>query len=332
MTAVTNYAGTTAPMSRFKDGAVLIPEGSDPGAVIMAHPILGSAIETVPMMCASFHPPYVQDVGDRQIVRVVDSKALGVVGKRYKGLKIASLAGLLTKLHKEFGLSFETAMLLENDTTFLTQASLRTFDLGPLASTQRAKLDTNGRDLVKGFMTFADNFVGKRNATVGAAHTRAVCENTAAAAIAESKESLYGKPIRHTGDVDLKLDQWHKAIEDSLQALARFEEFATCAAQTKVTHSDAQGLIDLLIPVPVDASPVKAQSKRDAIYAAFDNGIGNSGRTAWDLYNGVTEYANWSAPVRGADPHKARMESILWDGLGDLVQTAETHLRMYLSL
>lgn len=328
--AIKYYHGTTPQLSRF-DG-VLIPDGQDPGVVIMSHPILGSAIETVPMMCASFHPPFVLDVTDRQVVRVVDSKPLGVVGKRYKGLKIEALAGLLSKLHKEFGISFETALLLESDTTFLTQASLRTFDLGPLASTQRAKIDTGGRDLVKGFMTFADNFVGKRNATVGAAHTRAVCENTAAAAISESKESLYGKPIRHTGDVDLKLDQWHRAIEDSLAALARFEEFANVAAGRRIAQGDAQAIIDTLIPLPLDSNPAKAQAKRDAVWTAFDNGIGNSGKTAWDLYNGVTEYTNWSAPVRGAEPHKARLESILWDGLGDLVATAEQHLRVYLSL
>lgn len=329
--AIQHYVGTGKPMARFP--GIIIPEGSDPGEIIRNHPILGSEIAAVPMMRASFKSPTgTADVGERYMVRVADDHPLGVVGTRYKALQPADIADLLSKLHKAFGLQFQTAMLLEDGQTFLTQANLKQIDLGPLAASQRAKMDTGGRDLVRGFLTIADNYTGKRNATAGCAMTRAVCENTAAAAMDESGKNLYGKPIRHTGDVAGKMEAWEHAISDSLAAIDRFEAFAQTAVQVKMPHDVARAIIETLVPLPVGAGPGKAQAKRDAIFTAFDNGIGNFGKTAWDLYNGVTEWANWTAPVRADNGNVARLESILWDGLGETIQQAEQHIRVFVGL
>ncbi len=329
--AIQRYHGTTRPMDRFT--GILIPEGADPGAVIMSDPILSSPIVAVPLMRASFKAPGgFADVTDKYMVRQADDHPLGVVGDRYRALQPKDIAAMLSTLHANFGLQFQTAMLLEDGATFLTQANLRTIDLGPLQSRRGAKRDTGGRDIVQGFLTIADNYTGKRTATAGCSSTRAVCENTAAHAMSDSAKSLFGRPIRHTGDVAGKLAQWEHAIEDAIKALGRFETFARAAVSTPITRDTAAGIVETLIPLPEGARPGKAQAKRDAIMGAFDSGMGNSGRSVWDLYNGVTEFANWSAPVKGADADAARLESLLWNGLGDLVQEAENHLRVYLSL
>lgn len=320
--------------------SVKIPEGADPGSVIRNDPVLGSTLHPVPMQRFSFKHGVVDD-GARRIVREFDDFALGapgdVVGVRHALIQPAQIADLMSRLHKEFGLNFTMAALLDEQTTFITQAQLGTVDLGALRTVARAKHDTNGRDLLSGYLTFSDNFIGKRTAQIGMAHTRAICENTSRAAMKEARKANIGQPIRHVGDVNAKLDAWGKAIDTQFADFKRFSEFALVAADTLISQNDARSMIEVLTPARGDDASTRLQNKRDAIFSLFDNGIGNAGATVWDLYNGVTEYANWHAGTRGnADNALAaredRLTNLLFNGLGDWVAEAETQLRQYVSL
>jgi hypothetical protein len=311
-----------------------IPHGSDPGEIIRNHRILGSAIEAVPMMRASFKAG--QDFADsprRAIVRVADDRELGTVGGMHTLIQPGAIADLLSLLHREVGLEFETAGLFEDETTFLTQAKIGEFDLGPLATEQRAKFDTKGRDILSGYVTFVDNFTGKRCATAGMAQTRMVCGNTGRMAAKESKKAALGRAIRHQGNPTEGLKEWQDAILEAANGFKRFVTFAQASRETFMPQAVAIEIIAELVPLPAKgASPAKAQAKRDAIFAGFDNGIGNTGKTAWDLYNGVTEWANWAAPVRGDYGSWDRLQSVLLNGLGDTIAEAEHHIRVHVGV
>ena len=316
-----------------------IPAGSDPGKVVADHPILGSDLHAVPMQRFSFKHGVVEDAG-RRIVREFDDVALGapgdVVGVRHQLIQPKQIAGLMSRLHSEFGLTFVNAALLDDQTTFFSQAQLSAIDVGPVRGAARAKHDTNGRDVVEGYLTFSDSYTGKRTAQVGMAHTRAVCENTARAAIREARKANCGQTIRHVGDVEAKLVGWDKAIDRAFADWRRFGEFAQVAAQTPISIGDAKGLIEVLTPAKGDEVGSRLTAKRELILSLFENGIATSGETVWDLFNGVTEYANWHAGTRNADnvaqARQNRLENLLFNGLGDWVAQAETELRQYVSL
>ena len=328
-------AGSTATLMH----STKIGEGEDPGAIVANHPILGSDLHAVPMQRFSFKHGVVEDQG-RRIVREYDDVALGapgdVVGVRHQLIQPKQIAGLMSRLHDEFGLIFVNAALLDDDTTFFSQARLSAIDVGAVRGSRNAKHDTGGRDVVEGYLTFSDSYTGKRTAQVGMAHTRAICENTARAAIRESKKANIGNAIRHVGDVNAKLEGWGKAIDVAFADWRAFGEFAQVAAQTPISIGDAKGLIEVLTPAKGGEVGSRLTAKRELILSLFENGIATSGETVWDLFNGVTEYANWHAGTRNADnPIQARqnrLENLLFNGLGDWVAQAETELRQYVSL
>lgn len=328
-------AGATSTLNH----SVKIANNADPGAIIANDPILGSDLHAVPMQRFSFKHGVVED-GARRIVREFDDVALGaagdVVGARHQLIQPKQIAAMMSRLHSEFGLVFVNAALLDDDTTFFSQARLEAIDVGTLRGARNARHDTNGRDVVEGYLTFSDSYTGKRTAQVGMAHTRAVCENTARAAQREAKKANIGNAIRHVGDVTAKLDAWGKAIDVAFADWRKFAQFAEAAASTTITLNDAKGLIEVLTPAKGDDVGSRLTTKRDLILSLFENGTGNNGETVWDLFNGVTEYANWHAGTRNADnalqARQNRLENLLFNGLGDWVAQAESELRQFVSI
>jgi hypothetical protein len=60
--------------------------------------------------------------------------------------------------------------------------------------------------------------------------------------------------------------------------------------------------LNTLIPATPDAAtgkiPSRTQNRKDDIENLIINGKGNSGRTKWDIWNGVTEYVDYQGGSR----------------------------------
>ena len=87
-----------------------------------------------------------------------------------------------------------------------------------------------------------------------------------------------------------------------------------------------------LVPDVEGTSNARRSSKRDELRELYQVGIGNDGRTAWDAYNAITEWANYRAPVRGARLDDAarnlvRVESTLWGQGASLATDAQNLLQ-----
>jgi hypothetical protein len=67
-------------------------------------------------------------------------------------------------------------------------------------------------------------------------------------------------------------------------------------AEQEVTSTYATGFIEALIPAEKDPATGKIATRtantRDTLSDLFANGMGNNGRTKWDLFNAVTEYVD----------------------------------------
>jgi phage/plasmid-like protein (TIGR03299 family) len=291
-----------------------------PGAAIMADPILGSTVSLRPQqfprrdgtMADSASYTVVRDYDDRQL-----SGSRGL-GPSYTPAQPADKAALLDRIASEFGARFDVAGTLRGGAQWWAQASFG------------EPLKLAGDDKVFPRFTIFDSFDGSLPLAAGLASTRAVCSNTIAHALGEARGAAYYRPIRHTGDVAGKLASAGDAFSMAVRGWESFAEFAQIAAATAIPKSDAHDIIAALVPLPTgDASPAKANAKREAIWGAFAVGIGNSGRTAWDFYNGVTQYATWESPVRG-DGNRWQ-SALLGDG-ADLAAAAETQLRVYMGM
>jgi len=165
---------------------------------------------------------------------------------------------------------------------------------------------------------------------IGSAATRIVCQNTFGHAMGEAKkkQGQWWK-VRHTQGGHTQLREVEAALQALVEGWAVYSESAAHMAETVLSRVDAMDLIQALIPDPVAVdgrvpSNAKAQAKRDAILWELDNGAGadlSSARgTAWGLFNAVTAWSTWGAPVRGGD--SARWDSALLGAGADLSSQA----------
>lgn len=337
-----------------------IPEGARPGAVIMADADgfgarLVKCQHAVPIPKAGYDKDTlgakdgdsygeannctIYAVGPSKVWKVSRHKAPTLA---YSPIQPGYWATVLDRLHDDLGAQFAGAIMLRGGARVMFQCKIGNLDLGPI-STRRARTDTGGRDVVNGFATVNDDRGAEGTASAGLATTRAVCENTWAHAMAELKgcAAMY-RGIRHVGDIEKQLAEWADNFAQARARFDRFSEFAQKATVTPFSGASFAGLCEDVWPdlaVKEGAEVTKRQGdKRDMLATLYDNGTGTYGRSVWDAYNAITEYANWYAPVgkggKATDEQAryARLDSVLYNGGAEDVQKAGDLLYAYVSM
>jgi Ni,Fe-hydrogenase III large subunit len=116
---------------------------------------------------------------------------------------------------------------------------------------------------------------------------RLVCSNGLRALVPDAKHSV---KIRHTKNVVHKMDEALKVFAESNNFFARFEETARILSQKMVDQKMVESFLDEVIGE--ESKSTKTKNRREAVVGLFENGLGNKGNTAWDLYNGLTEWVD----------------------------------------
>jgi|TARA_Y100000310_G_scaffold307018_1_gene348690 phage/plasmid-like protein (TIGR03299 family) len=113
---------------------------------------------------------------------------------------------------------------------------------------------------------------------------RLVCSNGMRATVKDAQSSF---KFKHTANVQFRM-------EDALQVLAKgtsyFDHFIRLSTELTQKFVDAKMVDTFLDDCFGKSESKRAEAKRDEIQGYFERGIGNEGKTAWDLYNGITEY------------------------------------------
>lgn len=231
---------------------------------------------------------------------VVDDKerCYGVVKGRYTLLQDYKAAQGLRPLIDDHGFTIETAGLLKGGARSWIQ-----LQAGLTA-------DVRGGDQVRGFVLFTNSHDGSGHAQLGGVNTRVVCANTLASA---KSEGTLAK-LRHTGDIETKFDSLVKAYECNFRDSV---EVWKAMAGRVVHQSDLTAFLDEFTGKTADDAK-RSGGLRDTITEAFESGIGNTGSTVWDLYNGVTQVVSHSEG-RGSDTagdKAARALESQWFGAG----------------
>jgi phage/plasmid-like protein (TIGR03299 family) len=180
-------------------------------------------------------------------------------------------------------------------------------------------------DEFRKYVLWLDDFTGGKSLLWFPCFTRVVCENTAN--IAKSERCSQKFPgIRHSGDVDAKLESARLAIVAAEEAFLRYN--ADCHKMLETTYSPQQAgeYLEKLLPTPRDPSgmPVTGRAatiherKVGAIRRALEhpvNTVGDMTGTFYQLYNGVTyavDHSNvFSFKGQGAKRTKNRWISLM---------------------
>ena len=139
----------------------------------------------------------------------------------------------------------------------------------------------------------------------------------------DTAKEITGIRIRHKGNIAAKLNEAQGIIK---KAIIHFETFQIVANKmyekeiNKTEASDYFRRLTLTDPERKGEKPsTRVKNIRENLSTLFVRGKGNQGRSVWDAYNAVTEYADWHKTERkGTD----KMADLFYGTAGRLKQGA----------
>jgi len=244
-------------------------------------------------------------------VRDDTSELLGVVGSRYKVFQNRAAFALCDALGANGDARFETAGSLQNGRVVWVLMQ------------KPNTIQVNG-DKVSEYILLATSHDGSLALTVVFTPVRVVCANTLSIALSGNRKRF---SARHTFALENSAERAKKVLGLSEDYFEVFKEKATQLVRAQIGREDAQRMTAeafgvklevLKEAIEVDTYKGKLHAPGNAL-ALFANGAGNHGRTAWDWYNGVTEYLTHEARVRGAGDNeiKKRERRLVRNWLGE---------------
>lgn len=243
-----------------------------------------------------------------QFVEVPDQVALVrgdngfVLGTATVGYKIYANMDGFTSLEEKLskgGLSVDTLGSLKGGKIVW---GLLSFDATLLSET-----DLGGGDKLRRYLLFSWGHDGKTGLKFGIVTIRVLCNNTMQMAWNSATSKLFS--MSHRGNVHANVDMLIDAINtDTVQFEATESQYKKMMA-TKLSKDAIRDYVKVVMDLEEKGNNRRATNLIDHITNLAISGVGNSGETAWDALNGVTEFLSHEAG-RNADNRFAS----LWFG------------------
>lgn len=231
--------------------------------------------------------------GQRLVVRDDNLVTLGVVGGRYTPVDNHSVFGLAEHILSQGGTFASGGALDHGRSTFMR------FDLPGTEVT----LD-GGKDLVKFGVVIKAKHDGTGNVTAALEGTRLICTNGMTATI---KGIPHVFSVRHTASAETRMVEAQHILQGANRYAKEFAAVASHLLDTPMTPVQFKRYIDRLFPEPTveeKRAHTLWENRRSELLGLFRFAETNNlvRGTAWAGYNSVTEYLDWTAPVRtGSD-------------------------------
>lgn len=217
----------------------------------------------------------------KAVVRSTDKSIIGIVGNRHETLQNRQMFDWFQPFLDSGDCVFETCGSLKGGAVIWVLAKLAGDNLKITADDEVAK-----------YLLLSSTHDGSGATTIAFNPIRVICWNTLSAALraAEAKSMLR---IRHTTSQSKALIQVRETInlvEESFQATAdQYRKLAACG----INRAELRRYVKLVLELPEDDKAISTRQRNilDGIVKLAIEGVGNDGKTAWDAYNGVTQYA-----------------------------------------
>ena len=248
-------------------------------------------------------PIYTADMqeipGHKALTRTDDGSVLGIVSPKYGPFQNRALAEIAESIVSTGEACFETAGSLFNGgiVWFLLKIGERTL--------------CNGEEH-KQYVLASNGHAGKARVSFALVDTRVVCWNTYSAARAEGGA---GFSVMHTTKVmdrveaAIKIMRWSREGTEAL-----FRSYETLIGKA-MTLDEAERILTEKI------MPKESKKNIDHVLSLYQTGAGNSGKTAYDLFNGVTDWLD-HYETKNQRAVELRMERVTIGCEADLKQNA----------
>ena len=233
----------------------------------------------------------------KALLRSDTSKVLGVVGRDYMPIQNTTAFAFFDVIAEKYGASYEYAGIIKEGKKIFLQAKLgQSFQAAP-------------GDTVESYITLVTAHDGSSSLRAFLTPIRLFCQNQLIRAIKSATTNI---ALKHTPNVNDRIRAAMDVFQMSSQAFEVFEGKAKYLAQKVV---DRQMVAKFLAEIIVDTGSTRARNQRDKVEELFHHGRGNTGKTAWHLYNAATEFVDHE---RSSDAEKA-LESAMF-GSGALLK------------
>ena len=249
----------------------------------------GWGVEKVPVLHRGIGDQLLTDPNHVVIRRTDNLRSLGVVSPTYQDISNLEQYRFVDELVGEGQACWDTAGSIDGGRIVFMQVELEGnlfLNSNPDDKTLKKVLFINSHDGSKPFMGMVTPI-------------RVVCQNTLNAALGNHKNQF---KIYHRKNYQSKKQEAQKILGLASAYYDDLQTVMNTLAETPVTRTYIDGFLNALIPALPDAAtgkiPSRTQNRRDDIHNLIVNGKGNSGRTKWDIWNGVTEYVDYKGGSR----------------------------------
>ena len=247
--------------------------------------------------------------------RVSDRRILGVVGDKYTVLQNTDAFAWFQPFVEAGDVEYHTAGSLRGGRRVWVLARVK----GPM-------LEIRPGDKVAQFLMLSHGHDGGMCVRAGFSPIRVVCANTLKMAHADAGSALIR--LKHTASIKANLDAVRETMDLVRQSFRATGEQYRRLAQKGINRSDVLKYVQIVFELPEVESDWSARSRNmiEKVKLCIAGGLGNTGESLWDAYNGVTEYLQHH---RSEDNPERRMESA-WFGQGS--QVSERALKVALEM
>lgn len=215
--------------------------------------------------------------GKQVLHRSDNGNPLSIVSSEYKVVQPKEILEFFRELVGEAGMQLSTAGVLFGGKKFWALADTGKFGV------------LNGNDKIKGNLLLSTSCDGSTSTVASFVATRVVCNNTLRIALQENAKSQIR--VHHSREFDANLvkqnlglinTNWDKFMAN-IQDMSKFN----------ISQEKAELFVyDLMKRTNLedDDQPKTLEKNIANVMGRFNNGMGNNGKTLWDLLNGVTEY------------------------------------------
>lgn len=269
--------------------AIVVPEIGNPEFDSLSHEIkevpLNPIIDGVPVAFDN-HKLLVADVAKSR-PDIVDANPndrfvpLHIPKAKYGVISNAEVVECMKKSFKDLGVKVTTAGTLEGLKKFFISV-----DIG------ESKQIINGDDF-ECYVNFITSHDGTISMDAYDSTIRIVCMNTLNASREAAGKA--GFKVYHTKNASLAMDGLSELFNAILQGRANLAEVMGYLNDHKCDANDALAMAAGYFCMETDTDKIATRSFNNAqgIVNLFANGLGNNGRTLYDLANGATEF--WSS-------------------------------------
>jgi phage/plasmid-like protein (TIGR03299 family) len=234
----------------------------------------------------------------KAICRGDTGQILGVVGEGYVPVQNTTAFAFADVIASRYGATYEFAGIVKNGRRVFLQAKLN------------ESFEARRGDRIDSYITMVTSHDGSSSMRCFLTPIRLFCENQLTRAIRGATTNI---ALRHTASIEARIQSAFQVFSMSAHAFTLFREKSKYLARKVADKQMVQRFLDEVIGKADDS--VRIANQRQKVTQLFQNGRGNFGQSAFELYNAAVE---WVDHERGSDAEK-RMDSAMF-GSGALIK------------